>query len=369
MYGKLPYGHTNTTEMTKKFVGLAMEQLVSKKEWTWTNVHQVSAPGLGNLLFHRMIMIKGIRCPDCLDPMFMLDEEGSPLSSLQRQTKFWTRDRVNDVYVTGSESEATMPNAADTLGFWKWHLHHKYGNMTASDPHYIAPSDLPRKALKFGTLPSGETWEPEKGTRLWNYCLLQINCNKCHEQGESRETWEVDMAYVSPVYYPVPSEPKTIKSIIKGRHSSKYTAFRNALTEYRLDNSLLISAITFEELNYICVNTLEYRVQDLVTFDKKIYETTEYPTQRSRFMKMIAYNFIKKESGLCIGREGASICPTKDICNILPRRLNGIHGDHGEGAGKKKYSPAESVMKKWKEMEDELLKLDGNRCAHCHRGK
>ena len=110
-------------------------------------------------------------------------------------------------------------------------------------------------------------------------------------------------------------------------------------------------------------------MQDLVTFDKKIYETTEYPTQRSRFMKMIAYNFIKKESGLCIGREGASICPTKDICNILPRRLNGIHGDHGEGAGKKKYSPAESVMKKWKEMEDELLKLDGNRCAHCHRGK
>ena len=370
MYGSLPYGHIKTTEMTKKFVGLAMEQLVSKKEWTWTNVHQVSAPGLGNLLFHRMIMIKGIRCPDCLDPMFMLDVNGQPLSSLQRQIKFWTRDRVNDVYVTGSESEATMENSADTLGFWAWHLHHKYGNMTASDPYYIFPKSLPKSALKFGTLPKeGETWEPEKGTRLWHYSLLQINCNKCHEQGESRETWEVDMAYVSPVYYPVPSEPKTIKSIIKGRHSSKYTAFRNALTEYRLDNTLQISAITFEELNYICVNTLGYKVQDLVTFDKKIYETTEYPSQRLMFMKMIALNFIKKESGLCIGRKGVSICPSRDIPNILPRRLTGIHGDHGEGAVEKNFNPSELVRGTWIEMENELLLLDGFRCGHCHRGK
>jgi hypothetical protein len=285
------------------------------------------------------------------------------------QTKFWTRDRVNDVYVTGIESEATMENSADTLGFWAWHLHHKYGNMTASDPHYIVPSELPRKALKFGTLPSGETWEPEKGTRLWHYSLLQINCNKCHELGERRVTWEVNMAYVSPVYYPVPSEPKTIKSIIKGRHSSKYTAFRNALTEYRLDNTLQISAITFEELNYICVNTLGYKVQDLVTFDKKIYETTEYHTQRPMFMKMIAYNFIKKESGLCIGREGASICLSRDIRNILPRRLNGIHGDHGEGAGEKKFSPSDLLCYTWTEFEAELVKLDGMRCGHCHRGK
>ena len=136
-YGSLSYGHVDTTEMTQRFVGLTMEQLVSKGEWTGTSY---SCSGRGNLLFHRMIMIKGIRCPDCLESMFMLDVNGQPLSSLQRQTKFWTRDRVNDVYVTGSESEATMPNAADTLGFWKWHLHHKYGNMTASDPYYIRPA-------------------------------------------------------------------------------------------------------------------------------------------------------------------------------------------------------------------------------------
>ena len=343
-----------------------MKQLVSKGEWTSKGC---SCPGRGNLLFHRMMIVKGRCCPDCFDPVFMLGADDKPLSTLDCQNVYWTRDEDPDklALVCNTVPEATMPNAADTLGFWAWHLHHKYGNMKKSDPDYIAPSRLPNHALIFGPLPKeGETWEPEKGTRLWHYSLLQINCNKCHEQGETRETWEVDMAYVSPVWYDAPSNPKSVGEILRG---DKYTSYRSALIKYQLDNYLRTSTITFEELNYICVNTLGYMVQDLVTFGKEIYEYTEYRKQRPRFMKMIAINFIKKECGLCIGRKGVSICPSRDIPNILPRRLTGIHGDHGEGAGKKKFNPSDLVKKTWTEFDAELVKLDGMRCGHCHRCK
>ena len=352
--------------MTKKFVGLTMKQLVSKGEWTSKGC---SCPGRGNLLFHRMMIVKGRCCPDCFDPVFMLGADDKPLSTLDCQNVYWTRDEDPDklALVCNTVPEATMPNAADTLGFWAWHLHHKYGNMKKSDPDYIAPSRLPNHALIFGPLPKeGETWEPDKGTRLWHYSLLQINCNKCHEQGESRQTWEVDMAYVSPIYYPLPKNPLSIREVLGGQ---KYEAYRKALIDYKLDNTLILSTITFEELDCVCVNTLGYVLKDLVTFDKKIYECTAYRKQRLMFMKMIALNFIKKECGLCIGREDASTCLSRDIRNILPRRLTGIHGDHGEGAEEKKYSPTRLLNYTWTEFEVELVKLDGMRCGHCHRGK
>lgn len=362
-YGSLSYGHVDTSKMTETFVGLTMKQLVSKEEWS-----SKMCPVRGQLLFHRMMIVKGIRCPDCLDPVFMLDAVGNGLSSLQCQTDFWTRNPVRDelALVHNAVPEDTMPNAADTLGFWAWHLHHM--NMSTNHPAYIMPSSIPKYTLPFGTLPSDDN-EPvvlEEGSRLWHYSLLQTNCNQCHEQGENRKYWTVDMAYTSPVSYDVPSHPKSVQEVLGG---DKYQTYKSYLDDYNLDNQLRYSTITFEELNAICVNELDYRVKDLVTFDKEVYETTEYTSQRKRFMKMIALNFVKKESGLCIGREGASICPSRDIRNILPRRLNGIHGDHGEGAGKKKFSPSDLVGKTWTEFDAELVKLDGMRCGHCHRGK
>ena len=314
------------------------------------------------------MIVKGRCCPDCLDPVFMLGADDKPVSTLDFQTEYWTRNKDHKelALVRNTEAKNIMPNAADTLGFWAWHLHHM--NMSTSDPEYIQPSHLPKRALPFGTLPTkeNEPLEPEKGTRLWHYSLLQINCNKCHEQGEARKYWVVDMAYASPIYYPLPENPLSVREVLGGQ---KYKAYRKALIDYKLDNTLALSTITFEELNYVCVNTLGYMVKDLVTFDKEIYETTKYHQQRAKFMKMIALNFIKKESGLCIGREGASTCPSKDIRNILPRRLTGIHGDHGEGAGKKKFNPSDLVKKTWTEFDAELVKLDGMRCGHCHRCK
>ena len=355
-----PYGDIKTTNMTKTFVGLTMKQLVSKGEWTGNSY---SCPG--RLLFHRMMIVKGRCCPDCLDPVFMLGADDEPLSSLPCQTEFWTRDQDQDelALVHNTVPEATME--ADTLGFWAWHLHHM--NMKSNHEDYIVPSALPKYTLPFGTLPKeGETLELKKGTRLWHYSLLQINCNKCHEQGESRKYWTPDMEYVSPIYYPLPKNPLSIREVLGGQ---KYQAYKKALIDYKLDNYLTLSRLTFEELNYVCVNTLGYEVKDLVTFSKEIYEITRYQDQRPMFMKMIALNFIKKECGLCIGRGGASACPSRDIRNIVPRRLNGIHGDHGEGAGKKKFNPTNLVTKTWAELEAEMIKLDGNRCGHCHRGK
>ena len=122
-YGSLSYGHVDTSKMTETFVGLTMKQLVSKEEWSSKGY---SCSIRGQLLFHRMMIVKGIRCPDCLYPVFMLDDECSPLSSLQRQTDFWRRSPVRDelALVHHAVPEDTMPNAADTLGFWAWHLHH-----------------------------------------------------------------------------------------------------------------------------------------------------------------------------------------------------------------------------------------------------
>ena len=361
-FGKEPYGDPKINEMTEGFVGLKMEQLVSEKEWSVKG-----GPRRGQTLFHRMMIIMGIRCPDCLKSVFMLDDEGSPLPSLQLQTMYWNRHPDQDELALVCKTVPTKTVLADTLGFWPWHLHHM--DMPSSDPSYILPSMLPKKtSLSFGKLPSDDN-EPvvlEKGTRLWHYSLLQINCSGCHEQGESRKYWTVDKAYTSLVFYDVPSKPTSIREILDG---DKYTSFKSALTTFNLDNSLTLSTITFEELNYVCVNTLGYMVKDLVTFDKMIYECTAYRKQRKMLIKMIALNFIKKESGLCIGRKGASTCPSRDICNILPRRLTGIHGDHGEGAGEKNYSPSVLLKLTWTEFEAELVKLDGMRCGHCHRGK
>ena len=130
----------------------------------------------------------------------------------------------------------------------------------------------------------------------------------------------------------------------------------------------VIPHVSKRELDVIIFNATGYLPSDLATWANKDlpWERRGYRDLGPCLIKGLALNFIKKECGVCLGRDRVE-CTNKDIRNETPQRMSGYHGDHGENADIKKWNPTDLVGKSWPEFEAELLKLEGFRCGCCHR--
>ncbi|KAL9187058.1 hypothetical protein ACHAXT_010778 [Thalassiosira profunda] len=316
--GQYPLEEWDELSQCKKHTGYSVHQLLTPKDLKLIGTGHKRQ--IGRLLFHRMFLVMGKCCKICLDPVAGTGKDGKVDESFR-----------------------------DTKAFYKWHGDHQ--SMPMSHEDYIKPSDLPGRMMPFGK-------------RQVNYRDVCLTCNHCHEQGERRVNWVVDQSYTNKVLYDQCEQ--SIETVLDG---DKWKAWKQVVKDYELRSGVISPRVRSEELEAIVWNTLGYKLSDLVTWgtDPKNWEKKGYREQGRFMIGGLSLNFIKKETGRCLGKKGVK-CRNQDIRNEVPQRMCGFHGDHD--GGKKGCDPASLVTKDLEVMEKELRNLKGRfRCGGCHRGE
>jgi hypothetical protein len=193
-------------------------------------------------------------------------------------------------------------------------------------------------------------------------------CMLCNPRGDKTREFHVDRTYVCQL--PVDeSEMEGYKHVREIVTSSRFERFTKECIDLGLDRTRFRrNTPCFVGMKHVLWKHYPgFLLEDTVTFR----EIDDYFSPRYSFRRLV-WNLVLRLSNQCYGSNlGDCTSPFRNLRNLAPHQLGGIHYDHSDGMGRVSKADGEGLTSllncKWETFLEKLQNCVV-KCAECHKG-